>query len=85
LGGEHGQAWLGSTDEIAALHHGGGATATASGQALAIEALMEVEVAVDDLYFETTRDSDSGEIALFYLLDPGTGCPVQVCAVLPWP
>jgi hypothetical protein len=71
--------------EIAALHHGGGATATASSQALAIEAIVEVGVAVDDLYYETTRDSDSSEIELFYLLDPGTGCPVQVWAALPWP
>jgi hypothetical protein len=85
LGGDYGQAWLGSTNEIAALHHAGGATPTASGETRAIEAIVEVAVAVDDLYFETTRDSDSGAIELFYLLDPGNGCSVQVCAVLPWP
>jgi hypothetical protein len=84
-GDETQRAWLADTDDIAPLHHGGGATATADAPAQIVEALVDVEVRIDDLYFETTRDGDNGPVELFYLLDAGSGCPVTVVAVRDWP
>jgi hypothetical protein len=84
-GDDTGRAWLASSDEIAALHHGGGAASIPDAPARTVESLVEVEVDVDDLFYETTREGDNGPLELFYLLDGGSGCPVTVLAVRTWP
>jgi hypothetical protein len=67
------------------LHHAAGAAASADAAANEIDAVVEVEVPVEDLYFETSRPSDAGDIEVFYLLDPEAGYEVTVCSVHPWP
>lgn len=80
-GDNTGRAWLASSDEIVALHHRGGAASTPDAPARTVERLVEVEVDVDDLFYETTREGDNASVELFYLLDGGSGCPVTVLAV----
>jgi hypothetical protein len=83
-GDSSGQAWLASSKEIAALGHAGGATGDAESREPEIDALLEVEVEAERLYWEETRSGEEGEIELFYLLDGGGGCPVDVRTNGPW-
>jgi hypothetical protein len=84
-GDASGQAWLASNEAIAALHHAAGASTTPSASPTNVQAIVVVEVSTDDIYFETTRPADAGDVELFYLLDGGSGCPVRVLDVRRWP
>lgn len=83
-GDQSGQAWLASSREIATLHHAAGATTTQAAETTDISAVVKVAVDADDLFFETTRGSDTGDIELFYLIDNGSGCPVDIISVEAW-
>jgi hypothetical protein len=65
-------------------HNSAGATRAEDAPLTEIDAIVEVEVDIDDLFFETTRESDGGDIEVFYLIDPGGGCRVTVISVEPW-
>jgi hypothetical protein len=83
-GDANGQVWLASSEEIAGLEHAAGATETADGGKPEIDALLEVVVDAEWLYWEETRPADGGEVELFYLLDDGRGCEVEVRANRHW-
>jgi hypothetical protein len=76
---------MATSDEIAALHGAAGTTSCASAARTVIDAIVEIEIDADDLFFEEARQSSAGGVELFYALDPGGGCPVKVCGVRPWP
>jgi hypothetical protein len=84
VGDQHGQAWMASSDEIAALH-AAGTTSHASAGGTVVDAIVEIEINADDLFFAETRQSRVGDVELFYALDPGGGCPINVCCVRAWP
>jgi hypothetical protein len=85
VGDDTGHAWLASSDEIAALHNGGGAASTPDAPARTVEAVVEIEVDVDVLFHETTRGSETGSVELFHLIDGGSGRAVRVVTVRAWP
>lgn len=58
VGDRRRQAWLASSGEIAALHNAAGATSTKDAPPIEIETIVEVAVDTNDLFFETTRESD---------------------------
>ena len=83
-GDANGQAWLASSEEIASLEHAAGATKSVDGGESEIDSLLEVAVVAEQLYWEETRSADDGEVELFYLLDDGRGCEVEVRATSRW-
>lgn len=79
-----GQVCLASSRDIAVLVHGGGAGPAANAPGTDVEALLEIEVDAERLYWEEPREGESEQVELFYLLGENGVCEVVVLANEPW-
>jgi hypothetical protein len=61
-----------------------GGAGPAAGARRKVEAILEIEVDAERLYFEDTREGETGQVELFYLLGEDGSCEVTVLANEPW-